>query len=126
MLDELSLKIAARSDDYGNGEHIVNPQYGLTWWLASGDGDVDAADGGDPARRRPQAGQIQAIAMPDGTPAKVYMAAGLGKQRLIVMPDQKLVIVRYAESIREGQQYSDAKLIELLMGWAPVPRPDQP
>lgn len=31
LLDQLSLKLAARSDDYGNGEQIVNPQYGLTW-----------------------------------------------------------------------------------------------
>lgn len=31
LLDELSLKIAARADDYGNGERVVNPQYGLTW-----------------------------------------------------------------------------------------------
>lgn len=31
LLDELSLKIAARGDDYGGGQQIVNPQYGLTW-----------------------------------------------------------------------------------------------
>jgi iron complex outermembrane receptor protein len=31
LLDELSLKIAARGDDYGDGEQAVNPQYGFTW-----------------------------------------------------------------------------------------------
>jgi iron complex outermembrane receptor protein len=31
LLDSLSLKIAVRGDDFGNGEDIVNPQYGLTW-----------------------------------------------------------------------------------------------
>lgn len=31
ILDELSLKVAARADDYGNREHVINPQYGLTW-----------------------------------------------------------------------------------------------
>ena len=137
-----------------------NPQYGLTWWLPSGDGDVNAADAGDPAagpvttngpaadsatrpgdaagsspatrpgvnpndpaRRRRQAEQMRAIATPDGMPAKVYMAAGLGKQRLIILPEQKLVVVRYAETTREGQRYSDAKLIGMVMGWPPVTPP---
>lgn len=36
LLDELSLKIAARGDDYGDGERVVNPQYGLTWRPANG------------------------------------------------------------------------------------------
>jgi hypothetical protein len=72
----------------------------------------------DPAKRRRQVEQMRAIATPDGTPAKVYMAAGLGKQRLIVMPDQKLVVVRYAEATREGQlRFSDAELVRLVMGW---------
>lgn len=137
----------------------ANPQYGLTWWLPSGDGDVDAADAGDPAGGRPaatrpaapgrvgdaaiavdaggiggspatrpamnpgdaarrrQVEQMQAISMPDGKMAKVFMAAGLGKQRLIVMPDQQMVVVRYAEATREGQRYSDAELIGMVMGW---------
>jgi CubicO group peptidase (beta-lactamase class C family) len=104
----------------------ANPQYGLTWWLPGGDGDAAAADADrvnvsptDPAKRRRQAEQMTAITTPDGMPAKVYMAAGLGKQRLIVMPDQKLVVVRYAEATRDGQRYSDAKLIGTVMGWQP-------
>lgn len=31
LLEKLSLKVAARGDNYGGGEQIVNPQYGLTW-----------------------------------------------------------------------------------------------
>jgi len=31
LLEQLSLKLAVRGDDYGRGDHIVNPQYGLTW-----------------------------------------------------------------------------------------------
>jgi iron complex outermembrane receptor protein len=31
LLDQLSLKIAARGDDFGDGEQTINPQYGLTW-----------------------------------------------------------------------------------------------
>lgn len=31
LSDELSVKIAARGDDYGGGEQVVNPQYGITW-----------------------------------------------------------------------------------------------
>lgn len=35
LFDKLSLKIAARGDDYGDGQRVVNPQYGLTWRPAS-------------------------------------------------------------------------------------------
>jgi iron complex outermembrane recepter protein len=31
LTDALLLKIAVRGDDYSDGEHIVSPQYGLTW-----------------------------------------------------------------------------------------------
>lgn len=31
LLDNLGMKIAARTDDYGHGEQVLNPQYGLTW-----------------------------------------------------------------------------------------------
>lgn len=31
ILEQLSLKLAVRGDDYGDGEQVVNPQYGITW-----------------------------------------------------------------------------------------------
>jgi iron complex outermembrane receptor protein len=31
LLSELTLKIAARGDDYGGGKQVLNPLYGLTW-----------------------------------------------------------------------------------------------
>ena len=52
------------------------------------------------------------------------MAAGLGKQRLIVLPDHRTVIVRFAEATREGLlRYSDAKLVGLIMGWPAATAP---
>jgi iron complex outermembrane recepter protein len=31
LVDELALKVALRADQYGDGEEVVNPQYGITW-----------------------------------------------------------------------------------------------
>jgi CubicO group peptidase (beta-lactamase class C family) len=105
-----------------------NPQYGLSWWLPSGDGDTDAADVGinpdDPGRRRRQAEQMRGFRDASGQEIRVDMAAGLGKQRLIVLPDHRTVIVRFAEATREGLlRYSDAKLVGLIMGWPAATAP---
>ena len=56
----------------------ANPSYGLTWWL-----------GGDEPR------------------AAVLMAAGLGKQRLYVIPQAKLVVVRFADLQSERAAFRD-------------------
>jgi CubicO group peptidase (beta-lactamase class C family) len=87
----------------------ANPAYGLTWWLG---GAAAEADGG--------------IAEPDraagaATPRpRVYMAAGLGKQRLYVVPEQGLVVVRFAEATRQGRAFSDTELLGLIAGPAPA------
>jgi CubicO group peptidase (beta-lactamase class C family) len=107
---------------------VTNPNYGLTWWLPGGDGDAMVADAGNnpdnPLRRRLQASQMQGFNDPAGKPVRVYMAAGLGKQRLLILPDHNTVIVRFAEATREGFRYSDAKLVGLVMGWTPAKADD--
>ena len=61
---------------------------------------------------------------PDGKPLRVYMAAGLGKQRLLVLPDHGITIVRFAEATRENQRdYSDAKLLAFILPSASTTRP---
>lgn len=97
----------------------ANPRYGLTWWLPSGDGSTEEADTGgnlnERLQRRSLDAQTAALKAPDGKPLTVYMAAGLGKQRLLVVPELDLVIVRFAEATAKGSDYSDAELARRLL-----------
>ena len=52
----------------------------------------------------------------EGRPVKVYMAAGLGKQRLYVLPNQRMVIVRFAQASAEGRRFDDAEFIARVLG----------
>lgn len=110
----------------------TNPSYGLTWWLhttsAIADGGAGEAAPDDISRRtaratdreklqaRRQQEQTQATLGPDGKPLNIYMAAGLGKQRLYVIPQHKLVVVRFAESTTAGQRFEDREFLSLLLG----------
>ncbi len=48
------------------------------------------------------------------TPADMYVAAGLGNQRLYVIPSQQLVIVRYAHGL--NLLFSDHALLGRILG----------
>lgn len=66
----------------------TNPGYGMTFWLPK-------AGGYDSRGRR---ADISAAAIAEiGTPGPIYKAAGVGGQRLYVLPAHNLVIVRQAE-----------------------------
>lgn len=95
-----------------------NSSYGLTWWLRASDPEADVGGfrGNDTRQARRQAAQNQAINGPDGKPLKVMMAAGLGKQRLYVIPQHNLVIVRFAEATREGARFDDRELLNRALG----------
>ncbi len=127
-----------------------NASYGLTWWLsvnaestlvdakvADAMGDAPKQDETDvradaraklrakirervvEARREREAERLGAAR--DGEDGlRVYMAAGLGKQRLYVLPDQNLVIVRFAEATDAGRGYSDAEFLGLALGKLPA------
>ncbi len=101
----------------------ANAAYGLTWWLpgeaAAGATGTDEAD--MPLRDRVRARVLRAEASgairdAEGKNVRVYMAAGLGKQRLYVLPDQGLVIVRFAENAAEGRGFKDAEFLRRVMG----------
>lgn len=116
----------------------ANPTYGLTWWLRSSGapvadgGDARAAGGGagrdaqaDGAdgqtqeqrlRRRAIDVQNQTLLGPDGKAITAYMAAGLGKQRLYVLPQLKLVVVRFAEATAQGNRFDDVVFLKTLLG----------
>ena len=109
----------------------ANGQYGLTWWLANdapGTG-VSAADGAIvPADAR----EFRGLRAADGTPLRIAQAAGAGKQRLYLVPQRALVIVRFAELDPGGRGFEDEpflrQLLELGPERAPVrsPRPVAP
>ncbi len=65
----------------------TNKGYGLTWWLLNGgdEGAAEVADGGGmlaKIKARRMKAEVAAVEGMDGVPKRVYMAAGLGKQRL--------------------------------------------
>jgi len=96
-----------------------NPAYGLTWWL-NGNGDV-ADTGGDQSdlrsalRKRALNQEAEADLDVDGKSLTLWMAAGLGKQRLFVIPDLQLVIVRFAEPTAEGRRFNNRKFLEPIV-----------
>jgi CubicO group peptidase (beta-lactamase class C family) len=99
-----------------------NPSYGLTWWLLkSGDTTSSVADNGgreglaERMRRRGLDQQTKTVLGPDGKPVTVLMAAGLGKQRLFVLPQYQLVIVRFAPIDAEGAQFDNAAFLKPIV-----------
>jgi hypothetical protein len=46
---------------------------------------------------------------------KAVMAAGAGKQRLYLLPEQGMVVVRLAEMTQAGQDFSDPEFLRLLL-----------
>ena len=86
-----------------------NPGYGLTWWLLR-PGLVP------PSPRSPIDSSATALA---GLPA-VSMAAGAGDQRLYLIPDRDLIVVRQADGILERlaggrTDWSDATFLRLIL-----------
>lgn len=88
----------------------ANPGYGLTWWLPR-PGLVPPG---------PRAG-IDADAFARLGGLEVRMAAGAGNQRLYLIPDRELVVVRQADGILEalrgrGPAWSDVDFLTRLLG----------
>ena len=87
----------------------ANPGYGLTWWLLR-PGLVP------PSPRSPIDSSAATLA---GLPT-VHMAAGAGNQRLYLIPDRDLVVVRQADGILAGMagrgtDWSDAAFLRLVL-----------
>ena len=112
--------------------HGPNKAYGLTWWLIRD--DEDAADPesalaadmvadrlearGTPAGRR-LAERTRARAQesgPDVSSSVIgFMAAGKGKQRLYILPEQKLTIVRFGP-LEGSRGFDNREFMRLLLG----------
>jgi arylsulfatase A-like enzyme/CubicO group peptidase (beta-lactamase class C family) len=90
---------SARLDACFTGS-AANPNYGLTWWLAGGDGE------GGSGQTRPAA----------GVPADMVYAAGAGKQRMYVIRSAGVVAVRQTPKTQDaGFVWSDAEFINRLL-----------
>jgi CubicO group peptidase (beta-lactamase class C family) len=109
----------------------ANPAYGLTWWLPSrGAEAAEVADGVRPPQREAAGGslrdrlrerlrdaqshrtlEIVDPASGEARPLEVWMAAGLGKQRLLVIPELELVVVRFGRNIQGLQRFDDRELL---------------
>ncbi len=90
---------------------ISNPAfegYGVSWWRNNAiNGSYQSATDVVPGDARPDAERI----LPQ-QPVDVFFAAGLGRQRLFVVPSQNLVIVRFGMTL--GDSFSDQELLRRI------------
>lgn len=116
-----------------------NPSYGLTWWLMTSrpGADTNIADGvkeekkeepaptarpslrerlQERAKQKNFAEQSEPVIGPDGKPIEVRMAAGLGKQRLYVLPQFDMVIVRFADlTSSKGRDFDNREFLAPIL-----------
>ena len=84
--------------------------YGLSWWL-----NVPTGDTYDPAVDQiPEDGRPEGAQIASNVPADMFMAAGLGRQRLYVLPSLGLVVLRYGHGQRSN--YRDHTLLGKIIG----------
>jgi CubicO group peptidase (beta-lactamase class C family) len=93
----------------------MNPGYGLTWWLLR----PGLIGPGERAGLDEAAAEVARY-------ADVRMAAGAGDQRLYLLPDRDLVIVRQASGVGralmgQGTGWNDDAFLRLALGLPPAP-----
>jgi CubicO group peptidase (beta-lactamase class C family) len=87
----------------------ANPAYGLSFWLAR---PVPQSV----IRSNPMlARTLSKFNSADSFPDDLFMAAGLGNQRLYVIPSRGLVVVRQA-TLTGAPGFSDAEFVRILLG----------
>lgn len=102
----------------------ANPAYGLTWWLPRVDAMEAAAEADGTLGERlvarglqRQMAQVPAVeGGGDSDPSlRIWLAAGLGKQRLHILPDHGLVVVRFGENFAGVQRFDDREILEPIL-----------
>lgn len=91
----------------------VHPGYGLTWWLKPPKGGASV-----PLEGTTKNATDFYLGAADTLPAdKIWMAAGAGKQRMVIVPERKLVAVRQTSRLllAERSGFSDVEFLRLLL-----------
>lgn len=90
----------------------ANPAYGMTWWM------LPARDATLPdIPQLTRASDLVGFRTDPRAPQQLWMAAGMGKQRLYIVPDRKLVIVRQSGRLLAGERsgFSDVDFLRLAL-----------
>lgn len=103
----------------------TNKSYGLTWWLNGVDSQADhglrdnrpVTEGAARERLRQEllSNEADVNVQDNGKKLAVYMAAGLGKQRLYIIPKYDLVVVRFAEPSSQGAKFQNDDFIKPIL-----------
>ena len=101
---------SALADNFvGSATH---PGYGLTWWLKPPRGATVPLEGTTENATDFYRGGADALPV-----AQVWMAAGAGKQRMIIVPERRMVAVRQTRRLLLGERsgFSDVEFLRLLL-----------
>ena len=101
---------AALADNFiGSTTH---PGYGLTWWLKPPRGATVPLEGTTENATDFYRGGADALPV-----KQVWMAAGAGKQRMIIVPERQMVAVRQTRRLLLGERsgFSDVEFLRLLL-----------
>jgi CubicO group peptidase (beta-lactamase class C family) len=90
----------------------VHPGYGLTWWLKPPKGANVPLEGTTENATDFYTGGADSLPVKD-----VWMAAGAGKQRMMIIPERNMVAVRQTARMLGGERapYSDVEFLSLLL-----------
>ncbi|HAJ46145.1 MAG TPA: serine hydrolase, partial [Alphaproteobacteria bacterium] len=90
----------------------VHGGYGLTWWLKAPKGATVPTSGTTINATDFYKGGTDALPV-----GEVWMAAGAGKQRLMIVPERRMVVVRQTSKMLMGERtkFSDVEFLRLLL-----------
>jgi CubicO group peptidase (beta-lactamase class C family) len=90
----------------------VHPGYGLTWWLKPPKGVAVPLEGTTENATDFYKGGADALPV-----TQVWMAAGAGKQRMVILPERNMVVVRQTGRLLLAERggFSDVEFLRLLL-----------
>ncbi len=90
----------------------THPGYGLTWWLKPPKGMAVPLEGTTENATDFYRGGADALPV-----TQVWMAAGAGKQRMVILPERQMVAVRQTDRLLLGERsgFSEIEFLRLLL-----------
>lgn len=100
---------ALRANFVGSSTH---PGYGLTWWVKPPPGATVPLEGTTENATDFFRGGADALPV-----TQVWMAAGAGKQRMVILPERQMIAVRQTRRLLLGERsgFSDVEFLRLLL-----------